>query len=131
MNEFSARFSLDNLVSQKKESPNKPLVYLASPYSDSDEVVVQERFELVSKKAAELMMDGMIVFSPIAHCHPMATYGVLPTHWAFWEKYDRAILSCCHKVIVLKLVGWEKSTGVQAEIKIALEMGLPVEYIDL
>ena len=110
---------------------DRPLVYLASTYSHSDPAVVQKRFEQVSKKASDLMKEGVMVFSPIAHCHPMAMYGSLPGNWEFWEKFDRAYLSCCHKVIVLKLEGWEQSKGVQAEIKIALEMGLPIEYNEL
>ena len=37
---------------------------------------------------------------------------------------------CCKCVLVLKLDGWEESTGVKAEIKIAESLGIPVEYVD-
>lgn len=109
---------------------NKPLTYLASPYTSKDEKIVEERFQKVAKKAAELMTQGMTVFSPIAMCHPMAVYGKIPGDWEFWKKFDIDYISCCNKLVVYRLDGWEISKGVQAEIKIAQEMGIPVEYID-
>ncbi len=111
---------------KKSKTSNKPLVYLACPYSGNEE----ENFKLVSKKAAELLNQGMTIFSPIAMCHPMAIYGKLPGNWEFWEKFDRAYISCCNKLIVYRLKGWDTSKGVTAEVKIAQEMGIPVEYID-
>lgn len=108
----------------------KPLVYFAQPYSHDDPKIVEERFVLGSKKSAELMAQGAIIFSPITMCHPMSLYGKLPGGWEFWEKFDRTYLSVCNKLIVYRLPGWEISKGVTAEIKIAQELGIPVEYVD-
>jgi len=105
---------------------NKPLIYLASPYTGNEE----ENFQKVSKKAAELMSEGLTIFSPIAMCHPMSVHGKLPGGWEFWEKFDRSYLSVCNRILVYRLPEWEKSKGVTAEIKIAQELGIPVEYID-
>jgi hypothetical protein len=107
------------------------LVYLAVPYSHTDSNVKELRFHAANKKGAELMKQGLMVFSPISHSHPMSIDAELPGDWEFWEQFDRAYLSCCHKLFVLMIDGWKTSTGVQAEIKIALEMGLPIEYIEL
>lgn len=109
----------------------KTLIYLATPYSHPDELVRIARFEAVNKVAASMMRSGLHVFSPISHTHPIALAGDLPLGWEFWEAYDRAILSACGKVVVLMLDGWKESKGVTAEIAIAREMGLPVEYINL
>ena len=108
----------------------KELVYLACPYSHKLYYWRNLRFQAVNRAAARLMADGILVFSPISHTHPIAEAGGLPKDWAFWERYDRAILACCAKVIVLRMPGWEESKGVQAEILIAEEMGIPVEYMD-
>jgi hypothetical protein len=114
----------------------KELIYLAVPYSykDADPAVVatvkESRFKIVNKVASKLMAEGNYIFSPISHTHPIALAGQLPGDWQFWEGYDRCILSFCSKIIVLRLPGWETSTGVQAEIKIGTELGIPVEYID-
>ena len=74
------------------------------------------------------------MFSPISHTHPVAEAGAngtpLPRGWDYWEGYDRLMIECCDDVIVLRLPGWETSTGVQAEIKIGKELEIPVEYVD-
>ena len=109
---------------------NRPIVYLACPYSHELPSYREARFHAANQAAAKLMAQGVVVFSPISHAHPIALAGDLPKGWEFWERYDRAVLSCCCKVVVLRLPGWEKSTGVRAEIKIAEEMGIPVEYME-
>jgi hypothetical protein len=105
------------------------LVYLASPYSDPDPVIRELRFKAANTCASILMREGVHVFSPISHTHPIAVEGGLPLGWDFWEQYDRAILSCCKAVLVCCLNGWERSTGVRAEVCIAAELGLPVGYL--
>jgi hypothetical protein len=104
------------------------LWYLASPYSHPDQAVMVSRFEQVNEFASRLMRAGVMIFSPISHTHPIAQYG-LPKGWDYWERYDRCILAKCCGVIVCQFDGWRESTGVQAEIKIAREMGLAVFYV--
>lgn len=110
----------------------KKLTYLAVPYSHSEHYMLVARHLIVNIVAANLMAQGVYVFSPISHTHPIAeaACGKLPRGWDFWQGYDSTILQNCEKVIVLRLPGWEESTGVQAEIKLATEMGIPVEYMD-
>ena len=110
---------------------SKPtMIYLASPYSHPLAEMRQRRFEAVCKAAAKLMGMGLHVFSPIAHTHPIALAGDLPKDWDYWEQYDRAMLKACSKVIVLQLPGWQDSKGVTAEVSIALDMGLEVEWME-
>ncbi len=105
------------------------MIYLASPYSHESPAVEEERFHAVCARAAEMMRAGVHVFSPIAHAHPISHYG-LPGDWSYWEAYDRAMLTRCDALTVLRLPGWERSTGVQAEIQIARELGIPVDFVD-
>lgn len=108
------------------------LIYLACPYSHKERYVRVARWIAANRVAAKLMASGQYVFSPISHTHPIeeASEGTLPGDWKFWEGYDRQYLSFVKKIVVLRLPGWETSTGVQAEIKIGAEMGIPVEYMD-
>lgn len=76
------------------------------------------------------MSQGVLVFSPISHTHGIACHGGLPTDWRFWERYDRAMLAACSRLLVLRLDGWDRSVGVAAEIRIARETGTEVLYID-
>ena len=106
------------------------LTYLASPYSHESAAVRSKRFIEACIFASKLMRKGVMVFSPIAHTHPIAKYGELPKGLDFWEKYDREIISHCGCLIVLKLQGWEESKGVSAEIAIAKELGIEVKYME-
>lgn len=104
------------------------MIYLATPYSHPEPSVREQRFRAVCQAAARLMQNGEVVFSPIAHGHPIAAYG-LPTDWRFGERFDREQLARCDDVVVLMLDGWEESKGVQAEIRIAGKLRKPVRYL--
>lgn len=108
---------------------SRTLVYLASPYSSPDAKVRQANFLAACAEAAHLMAHGHLVFSPIAHTHPIAVTGSLPTGWSFWERYDRRVIEACDEVWVLKLAGWRTSVGVKAEVAIAKELGKPVRLV--
>lgn len=103
--------------------PDKPipgLAYLASPYTHDDQAVVEQRFQIVSATAAQLMKDGWYIYAPISHSHPISKYG-LPTDWAFWKKYDTILLERSDHFIVVDMEGLEESVGVTAEAEIWLE----------
>lgn len=106
------------------------MIYLASPYSHHTPAIKEQRFQAVLKAAAELMSQGEIVFSPIAHCHPIAVIYGVPGDWHYWEKYDRAFIEACDRFIVLKLDGWEASVGVNAECEFARQIGRIIEYVE-
>ena len=105
------------------------LTYLASPYSSANPALCTWRFHAVAWYASTMMQKGHLVFSPIAHTHPIAEYG-LPKGWDFWQRYDHHFLDSCTAMIVLKLSGWDKSIGIAEEIKIMLHSGKPIEYHD-
>jgi len=104
------------------------MLYLAVPYSHPEAGVRHDRFVKVNLAAAALMRQGFLVFSPISHGHPICSAGALPGSWQYWENVSRAILQLCKLLIVLQLDGWEDSTGVVNEIRIAKELGIPIEY---
>ena len=103
------------------------MIYLASPYSDPDPAVQEERFQTACRHAAKMMRAGIHVFSPIAHSHPIARYG-LPGDWSFWKDYNCEFLKMCTALDVLMMPRWNESTGVAAEIALAHGLGKPVRY---
>jgi hypothetical protein len=106
------------------------LIYLATPYTDADPAVRLRRFHEACKKAVDLMQQGFLVFSPIAHSHPLAAGWGLPVGFDYWEQFDRRMIAACDEVYVLKIDGWLLSTGVQAEIAIAAELHKPITFIE-
>lgn len=101
-------------------------VYLASPYSSDPETNFARTLEFV----AEEMRKGTIIFSPIAHCHPIAEAYDMPGDFAFWKKYNMEMLAPAGALWVLKLPGWETSIGVTAEIEYATQTQKPIFYIE-
>jgi len=106
------------------------LIYLASPYSHEDPDVRKWRFCRAVDAAAELMHDGYLVFSPIAHSHMIATRHDLPGDFAYWAEFDRRMVAACDEVWVLKIDGWAESVGVKAEIELAKGLDKPVFYME-
>jgi len=111
-------------------------IYLAIPYTyKSDDRVTARiyrvsRFHCANAYAAKFMRQGFVVFSPISHSHTIARDNDLPVDWEFWKAQDEAFVQWSDIVVVVCINGWEQSTGVQAEIKMAEELGKKVVYLD-
>ena len=102
-------------------------IYLAAPYSHYDMNVRKFRVERVDKKAAELMMQGDLVFSPLSHSHPISKHcSANPCDHDFWLRQDLWILDICDEFHILCLDGWKESRGIQTELDRAIELGLKV-----
>lgn len=105
------------------------MIYLASPYSHPDPAVREQRYLAACRVCSKLMKEGLHVFSPIAHTHPVAVVGDLPKGFDFWREYDQWFVSRVDAVYVLMIPGWKDSTGVTAEIAMAHDIDTPVKYL--
>ena len=82
------------------------LIYLASPYSHPDPAVRKQRFEDVCRCAAKLILQGQVVFCPIAHSHPIellmedARFSE-DIGWDFWSKQDIPFMERCDRFVVV------------------------------
>ena len=106
-------------------------IYLASPYSDPDHNpnVEEGRFQAACRKAAEIMEAGYVVFSPIAHGHPIAKHGGLPKDIDYWKKTDTSFIEWADEVWFLMIPGWTESKGIALESEIAIKLGKPMKHI--
>lgn len=104
--------------------------YLATPYSHKDVSVMDFRAEVSDVICADLMNQGRLIYAPISSCHHIAKKYGLPRDWQFWQRLDKEFVKACKKLIIIKLEGWEISTGLNAELELAKEYGLEIEYID-
>jgi len=106
------------------------LLYIASPFTHPDPVVSHGRFVDVCRATAYLIDQGWLAYSPITHTVPLGEYGSMKTTWKDWESYDTRFLTQCHGLALLKLNGWERSVGVQAELTHATQLRLQLYSID-
>lgn len=109
---------------------DQQLTYMASPYSDPDPFNRHLRFLLACHGAAKLIEQGIMIFSPIAHTHPIKEASGLGGDFATWRAYDEAMIQACPNFIVLCLPGWRTSVGVTAEISYARGLGRKIVYVD-
>lgn len=107
----------------------KPIFYIAVPYTHELDTMKDLRFRMVTEFCARQSNQGVVVFSPITHSHELAKYGT-PTKWDFWRNIDTEFICRCNFLVVLMLDGWRTSVGVQAEIKIAQDLNIPVMYLN-
>ena len=105
--------------------------YLATPYSHPDPAVKQRRFEIACSEALRLMIEGHVVFSPIAHSHAIETVTNQSNPHEFWMRQDFHILSKCDTLVILLIDGWDQSRGVREEIEYALLWGIPLVYLEV
>lgn len=101
-------------------------IYLASPYTHTDPVVMQTRYELALYAASVLANCGYIVYSPITYTHVMATrYNIQPTNSDWWIDFDESFIKNWATVIaVLMIPGYKTSSGISREIGMARDAGL-------
>lgn len=105
------------------------LYYLATPYTNFQQGRTQAFVEACAAAAA-LMKRGMIVFSPIAHSHPIAVHGdISQIDHDFWLGQDILMLDKSDVLLVAMMPGWRQSKGICAEIAHAEKTGKPVCYL--
>lgn len=104
------------------------MIYFASPYTHEKDEVMEHRYNLTALAAAQLIDAGYHIYSPICHSLGISRWLRYPWKSRFedWAAYNRDMISRCDSMIVLELPGWEKSIGVQAEIRHAKKLGKPV-----
>lgn len=106
-------------------------VYLASPYSHRDPVVVTSRYvtAVYATAALQTAYPTHNIFSPIVNSHPLADMGKLRGDWQFWKALDTDHIENNHEIWVLEIPGWRESTGVTEEILIGKSLAMPIRYV--
>jgi len=103
-------------------------VYIASPYTHASSEVMQARFEAAEAYVAQQLRLGRHVYSPIVHCHALASKYTLPTDAEYWRAYNYAMLAKAMVLEILMLDGWQESVGVKGEQEYAVFCNIPVQY---
>jgi hypothetical protein len=105
--------------------------YLGSPYSKYPGGI-DEAFRLVCEQAGHLLRYGIQVYSPIAHCHPIAHYAKIDPHdHKIWLPANALMMAGARGLIVLKLETWESSYGLNFERREFENWGKPIIFTEL
>lgn len=111
----------------RNTSIQKPLIYIACPYSLYSDKEIP--FNAVTYTAAELLLAGNIIYSPITHTHPMATSRGLPEHFDFYQELDEFYLNRSDILAILTIEHWEDSRGIAHEMQLAQGLNKPIIYL--
>lgn len=106
------------------------IIYFASSYSDNNPDVVNKRYNKTCNKVAELVSQGHIVMSPIVYGHTLLQYKEIPGDWQFWKNFCESFLYKSDEMFVYKIEGWDKSTGLLAEVELAKSLNIKITYLE-
>jgi hypothetical protein len=115
------------------------IIYLAGPYSndaprhpkgDASAEKRLARFNAITEAARQLIEQGKIVYSPLTMTHPIAVRMKNDPGSAFWVSFDEAFMVHCRRLIVLKLPGWDASSGIIREIEFFRYRGVAPEWCE-
>ncbi len=104
--------------------------YLATPYSRYSKGI-EAAFNDAVSAAATCIKAGVMVFSPIAHSHPIAVAGQIAGHFEQWAALDEAMIAASNGMIVVEMEGWQESAGIKAEIDLCHKLGKSVHFMPL
>jgi hypothetical protein len=48
----------------------------------------------------------------------------------YWVAFDEAFMEMCSEMVVIRLDGWERSSGIKREIEYFTEHKKPIRYMD-
>jgi hypothetical protein len=106
------------------------MIYLASPYSHPDPLIMKTRFLLAEQCCAGLLRNRQWVYSPIVHCHELSQKFSLPTDFTYWRDYNFNLLRHATAVFVLDIKGWNESKGVMAELDMARQLDISHWFVN-
>lgn len=106
------------------------MIYLASPYTHPDPIVMKTRYLLAQQVNAHFISQGFHVYSPIVHCHTMALTHTLPHDFDFWRRFNLDLIRRSDEFWVLTIPGYHESKGVAGELNFADHCGLPIKWVD-
>lgn len=107
----------------------KPLIYLAAPYSHPDPPVISARMEAFDAVAAQMLLVGKHVVSPLLF-HSLLGQHNVPGNWTFFEAYSLSLLDRCDEIVVVSLPGWADSKGVSGELAFARAKEMEISSVD-
>lgn len=105
----------------------KPIIYLAAPYTDTQPIIMEDRYVAMNKITARLIteQDAIVPHSPISYTHRISHH-CDPTF--DWYEWDLQYLARCDGMLVVKLDGWKESKGVKKEMEFCMEHGIPFAH---
>ena len=116
------------------------MIVVSGPYSSTDKEVKKARTKVIADVCVKIMTQGIFWYSEkkLIGASPLLSglaileksEMVLPDSYEFWNDFCRSFIRGAEALFVVDIEGWETSSGVRGEIKVARECSVPVYLID-
>lgn len=112
----------------------RPFIYVASPYTPTGpdhDSVREQRVKQAGEVAAHMIKNGIAAIAPIPFFEAGARAyhdGPIDPPEGYYD-YDLRILKRCDATVVLTIEGWERSTGIDIEVRESLRLDMPVRLL--
>ena len=104
--------------------------YLVSPYSKYPGGK-EAAFEEVSRLGGQLFSEGVKLYAPIAHGHPLSKFGgVDPDSHDLWMPFDQLFMDVSVGLIIAEMDTWRDSKGIQIELDYFKAVYRPILYLN-
>ena len=110
--------------------PATKFFYVASPYRKYFGGI-EMAASVAARLCAELVDRGVEVYSPIVLSHEYARFSKIDPMDARWLIIGRPIMAAAAGIIVLKMPGWDISTGIAGEVIWFRDRGRPIYHLDV
>ena len=100
------------------------VIYVAGKYHADTEWGIWNNIEHASRAARKLWFEGWAVICP--HKNTAFFGGKGGSHRNLWLVGDLEILKRCDAIFMLE--GWKDSEGARAELQLAVDLGLEIQY---
>ena len=104
-------------------------IFVAGPFNADSEDIKNKRVQSIAEYCVKLFNNGDSPISALLMGLSFAKYGNLTTDTDTWKVFSETMLKGCDEVHVLKIEGWQKSSGVKIEIEKAIRLNIPIKYI--
>ena len=106
-------------------------IFVAGPFNDKSEDIKNFRIKSISEYCVKLFNKGDSPISALLMGLSFAKFGNLSTDTETWTTFSETLLKGCDEMHVLCVDGWDKSTGVLAEIELANSLNIKVTYVEV
>jgi hypothetical protein len=102
------------------------MIYIAAPYTHTDEEVINQRVTVSGAVAAALSEEGYVCYSPLVHCHIIHQAMRTKQEKVFWMRHCLTMLAASELMLIVPLEGWKTSSGIMEEAIESLKAGRPL-----
>jgi len=106
-------------------------IFVAGPFNHPDKEVMDYRTKTIAEYCVKIFNEGNFPVSALLSGLSFANYGNLPTDTETWRNFSIKYVEGCDELHILKLEGWEESSGLKTEIATAERLGILIKYFDI